>query len=275
MAIITFSRQVGSFGDEIATLVAEKLGYELITKDYIHNLAQECDKEFESACKAFEEEAKPRRLLERLSVSNPSYKALFESLNYELASRGNVILLGRGAQMVLSGIPGVIKCRVVAPAEIRARRIAKKMNLTPDQALRYVEDRGRQRRSLIETVFGKSLSDWSLYDLVINTALLSIQAAAKLICLAAEEVRATIDFEERRLLLENLAKAKRIESVIKKHVTLITPWELTVEVAAGGKVTLSGVVADRRSKERAGTIAAESEGVSEVTNNLGVTQLSF
>ena len=123
MAVVTISRQTGSSGDEIAVLLAKKLKYELIDDEKIHSLAEGCDDEYKDACSAYEIE-KFHGFFERLSFNRPAYKSLFESLNLELAGRDNVILLGRGVQVVLKEFPGILHVRIVAPQEIRIKQIA-------------------------------------------------------------------------------------------------------------------------------------------------------
>jgi cytidylate kinase len=135
MAVVTISRQTGSKGDEIAALLAEKLNHELIDDEKIHSLAESCDDEYKDACSAYEME-KFQGFFERLSFNRPAYKSLFESLNLELAGRGNVILLGRGVQVVLKEFPGIFHVRIVAPEELRIKQIASEQNLSEQAARR-------------------------------------------------------------------------------------------------------------------------------------------
>jgi len=110
MAIITISRQVGSFGDEIAALVARKLDHQIIDNDRVYILAREHDEDFKNACTLYSTQLF-RGFLERHFANNPAYKSLFESINCELASIGNVVILGRGAQIALRDIAEVLDIR--------------------------------------------------------------------------------------------------------------------------------------------------------------------
>ena len=56
MRIVTMSRQVGSLGNEIATLTAKKMDLELIERTSLHELAQSCDPEYKDACEVYESE---------------------------------------------------------------------------------------------------------------------------------------------------------------------------------------------------------------------------
>ena len=275
MAIVTISRQIGSKGDEIASLVASKLNYELITKEIIHQKAEACDLDFKEACSAYEAEVKPKGFFERLFFGEPAYTALFESMNLELAARGDVVMLGRGANFALSNVPGVLKVRIVAPSEVRAQTIADQKGVPLAEALEYVERYGRHRRALIESIYHDTISAWSRYDLVLNTVAFNAEDGAEIISTAAKMIGKTTNKEERSKLLLKMAFGKKIERIIKKEITTLAYRDIKVEVLEGGKIELSGVVSDKRSKETAATVAMEVEGVTEVDNQLRTTELSF
>jgi len=274
MGIITISREVGSYGDEIAAMVAEKLGYELMDREQVHKLVRQCDAEFSRACEAFAEEVKPRGFFERLSFSNPSFTALFEALNYEAALEGNVVMLGRGAQVAFAKVPGVLKCRVVAPLELRVQRIMKKKGMSREEALEFVQRYGRERRALLESIYRVDLYSPSNFDLVLNTAGFELDQAVELVVQAARFLEANADLKSRDTLLKNLALAKRIESAIKKQISTLPAHELTVEFQ-DGVATLRGLVSTPKAKAKAEKIAAGFEGVTKVDNQLRTAELTF
>ena len=274
MAVVTISRKVGSFGDEIGALVAEKLGYKLVNREDFHALATSCDLDFKKACSLFEEEKAPG-FLERSFFREPAYASLFASLVYELAAEGNLVLLGRGGQVVLRGEPGVFNARVVAPTEVRVKRIAQRDNISEAQAAEFVHRFDKERRSMIESLFDIKLSDWSLYDLVINTAAVNQQTAADMIARGVQNMTGDVDNAALRKRLGDLSFALKVESAIKKKV-LTAPFRDIIVVNAGdGALTLSGVTSDRRAKTQAEEIARSYPGVTSVSNELKTTELSF
>lgn len=272
MGIVTISRQAGSHGDEIAEMAAKQLGYEFIDRDHIHKMAQACDLEFKQACQAYEAEMKPHGFFERLAFSSPAHAALFASLNYELAKKGNVVMVGRGAQVVLGNLPGVLKVRVVAPSEVRVERVARRMNLSLEDAQEFVRKYDHERRALLEAVYEYDLFDWKNFDLVINTAVLEAQDAADMIALAAKRLESKYDQAKMGPVLSGLAFAKRVESAVKKQVETMYSQDIVVGVDDAGVVTLRGLASDVRTKALAGEAAAKVEGVTRVVNNLTVTQ---
>ena len=270
MAVVTISRQTGSSGDEIAVLLAKKLKYELIDDEKIHSLAEGCDDEYKDACSAYEIE-KFHGFFERLSFNRPAYKSLFESLNLELAGRDNVILLGRGVQVVLKEFPSILHVRIVAPQEIRIKQIASKKNLSERAAIDYVHSQDTQRRALIQSIYKIDLNDFDLYDMVINTADFSIEAATDLIAVGsqkkAESATQPLKIEE----MQRMAFAKRLESIIRKNVETLPFMEgVQVIAKAGGKVTLMGFVRSDRDIKTTQTIAEGYPTVCKVENLLRV-----
>lgn len=278
MGIVTVSREVGSLGDEIAEGVAKELGYKLADRDYIHNLVKECDLEFSQACSAYESEVKPRGFMERMFFSNPAYHARFSSLNYELAMGDDVVIVGRGAQVPLSAVPGVLRVRVVAPLDLRVERVAQRLNITANEARDDVVRYGRERRSLMESIYGKDHGEIygpECFDLILNTAQFNAAEGVKVVAEALRELERRSDANQRKETLRQLAFAKRVESLIKKRVNAVVPKDITVEVLAPGKVRLTGLVSAKRNKETAEQIARQDPDVKEVVNELKTASLSF
>lgn len=99
-----------------------------------------------------------------------------------LAELGNVIIFGRGANVVTARLPGVLHVRLVAPLESRVeQRMRKIKNLSRKAALQAIrrEDLGRKR--YLKQNFNKDIDNPLLYHLVINTSLFTPDAVAQLI----------------------------------------------------------------------------------------------
>jgi len=274
VAIIAISRQVGSWGDEIAALTAKQLDYELVGRDEIHALAETCDAEFKDACALYESEI-PRGFWERHFFKNPSYTSLFEALTCELAARGNVVILGRGAQIVLGELSGVLKVRIVAPTKARVQRIMERERLTPAEAQGFVHRYDHQRRALIQSIYSQDLSNWALYDMVLNTAALKPEAAAGIILRAVETMDPAPDEEALKEGLRRTALAKRVESAIRKKVDGLSYQNIEVESPSPGRVVLNGLVQDKADADLARRIAEGFKELTEVDDRIRTMGSSF
>jgi cytidylate kinase len=98
-----------------------------------------------------------------------------------LAERGNVIILGRGANFLTAGRPHVLHVRMVASLERRIENMQHFENLSRKEATDRIhrEDLGRQR--YLKRHFDKDINDPLLYHLVINTDWVALEDAARLI----------------------------------------------------------------------------------------------
>jgi cytidylate kinase len=98
-----------------------------------------------------------------------------------LAETGNVIIVGRGSNVITAGMPGVLHVRVVAPLQRRIENMQRFEGLGRKEAIERLrhDDLGRQR--YLKKYFGKDIDDPLLYHMVVNTGLISLEEAARLI----------------------------------------------------------------------------------------------
>jgi hypothetical protein len=166
MNIITISRLVGSYGDEIAAKVAEKMGLEFIGRTGLHELAMSCDPEYSEACTLYETEHGPS-FFERLFFDRLHTRVFFEALTFEQASRGNVVMVGRGAN-------GFTTCPAFCVGVIAARNTSSANHGEAGHLPRRGLLLRRQRwgaNQLIKTVFERTLRT-CCYNLMIHGPLL-------------------------------------------------------------------------------------------------------
>lgn len=107
-----------------------------------------------------------------------------------LAQLGNVILIGRGANLITAKLPGVFHVRLVASVADRIEHAHRFYAMSQGEARAFVEreDKGRQR--YLKKYFSVDGEDPMIYHLVINTSLVSYDAAAELIATAASAMSA-------------------------------------------------------------------------------------
>ena len=102
-----------------------------------------------------------------------------------LASVGNVIIIGRGGNVITAGLDGVFHVRLVASLDRRVEQIQRRDGLRREAALQFIrqEDTGRQR--YLRKYYHTDINDPLLYHVVINTDLVAYEKAARLIADAA------------------------------------------------------------------------------------------
>jgi len=122
-------------------------------------------------------------MADALGVHPPSatlLQHLTETL-LQLAGNGNVILIGRGGNMVTAKLPHVLHVRLVAPLEKRIQHCAGALHLTHDQAATFcpAEDHARQR--YFKKYFNTDIDNPLLYHVIINTGQVGYDEAARII----------------------------------------------------------------------------------------------
>jgi cytidylate kinase len=203
MAVITISRQYGSGGSDIAKLVAERLGWTLIDNEFVDRVAERAGCTVEEVQQ--QEERVPtliERLARALTVSAPEMFAaaadpqvalppedrivrMTETVIAEAVRRGNVVMVGRGAQAYLAEREGTLHVYVVAPRAQRVVAIVRRMETAPEDAERTLDDVDEGRRRYVRTHYDRSWDEAAGYDLCVNTGHFSYASAADLIVAAA------------------------------------------------------------------------------------------
>lgn len=104
---------------------------------------------------------------------------------FHLAELGNVIIVGRGANILTAKLPRVLHVRLVAQLEDRIERVCQEYNKTPEEARRYCLDEDPARTRYMKSYFHKDINDPLHYHLVINTSRFDYETTAQMIGEAA------------------------------------------------------------------------------------------
>ena len=236
MAVVTISSEMGSGAPEIGRAVAQRLGYRFIDREVITEAAHQYGLLEERLAEL--DERKPS-LIQRLDVETRRYTLGTQAAVYEFAEADNVVLMGRGGQWLLRGVPHVLRVRVAAPFEHRVHRLTQTGSTGgPPRALVDLvrrDDAGRAGRT--RYLYDIDIADPAQYDVVLNTATLTIEAAVDLLIVMLRQPGLATTAES-RALMANRALTARVEVALATHPTT---RKLKIGVDAnGGVVTLAG-----------------------------------
>ncbi len=98
-----------------------------------------------------------------------------------LALNGNVVIVGRGSNIITRSIKNGYHVRLVAPLSWRTERIIKEMNMPKHEATKLIADKTKQRDTFLKEYLRFDVSDPHNYHLVINNAEHSSEKAARII----------------------------------------------------------------------------------------------
>jgi cytidylate kinase len=267
MAVITVSRQLGSLGTKIAQKVAEVLQYEFVDKEKIGmTLATYGLPELD--LEKFDEKKPP--LWDSLQMQRRKFLHFLQAVLTDYARKGKVILVGRGGQVLLRDLPGVLHLRMIAPFEVRLRRFMEQEKTDEKQAARVLRRSDRDSAGFIHSFFDMDWDDPALYDLVINTQKISVDTAVEIILKSSRspEIQEGGRRAQERLL--EMALTQKAEAALLGILGVeVRHVNLQVEK---GDVILRGAVGSAEEKEKCQRALAGLEGVRRVDNQLLVTE---
>ena len=100
----------------------------------------------------------------------------------DMATSGNVVIVGRGAYIILRDKPNVLRVGAVASLEDRLVTIMERERLTREQTEKTIVDRDAAREDFFKKFFGIDHPDSpDLYHLVVNTSDLGLEYATEIV----------------------------------------------------------------------------------------------
>jgi cytidylate kinase len=260
MAVITISHEMGSSGPEIGMALAQRLGYHYVDHELILDAVRRYGLVHEKLSHL--DESKPT-LFERFDTETRHYITVLQTTLLEFAEKDNAVLMGRGGQWLLRGIPHVLRVRVIASFEQRVkqwiRRSTEMTGETPNQraAAEFVRRDDTEKAGRMRYLYEVDLADPMLYDVTVSTEHLPIDALVQMIESVARRPELATTEAARRIVTSR-ALVSRVQVALATHPET-RRYRITVE-AQDGVVTLEGTAA----LDRAVNVARAVSGVSEV-----------
>jgi cytidylate kinase len=220
MTVITISRQYGSGGDEIADQLCQMLGYQHFDKRMIARAAMEAglsENEIAGYTEYSEENYKVikffDRLFRRTGHTSTSTNTKEDAVGVLLAEENffnessaitlvqkaikvayksdNIIIIGRGGQVILRDYPNVLHVRIEAPLEDRIRRVEGRIKgERQDNTTNYglwlkakdlIMEKDASSADYVRLFYSENWADLALYHVILNTGKISIQNCSKVI----------------------------------------------------------------------------------------------
>lgn len=262
MKVVAFSYEIGSFGKSVAMDLAQNAGLVFIPFRDIYQLALNRNERFRRRKEDADQGRGDIDIWEGRFFSDPSFTSLFASIILEMAGRGNVLLIGAGAQSVLKSFEGILQVHVRAPLDVRVKRFMDLNGITVSEANQTVKWWDQRRRALFEfkALFDGQENDG--YDLIINTDKVTIPAASRLLQTMIKELPGPADPAAWQANLGRLALAKKVECVVREGGSALglAPFEVWPSEEDDGSLTLTGFV---HTQEDAETALAAARGAAE------------
>jgi len=190
---ITISRQEGAGGLTVASHLSEYLEKKALPHEewtvFSHHLVAKVLEDHNQqthVANYMKEDHKGslRNAFEEFIGLHPSTWTLVEQTNatiLRLAQIGNVILVGRGANIVTREMETAFHVYLVASRENRIKRAEEVLNLDSKSAANYIKKKDNARKRYVKDHFDKDIDDPLLYHIVINVDLIKYDEAARII----------------------------------------------------------------------------------------------
>jgi cytidylate kinase len=267
MAIITISRGSYSKGKAVAEGVAEKLGYECISRDILLEASERFNIPEIKLVHAIQDVPS---ILNRFSHGMETYISYIQAALLEHVKKGNVVYHGQAGQFLLKGIDPVLKVRILADLAIRVNVVMEREGVSEREASRMIARIDEERKKWSRRLYGLDPQDPALYDMVICIDKIKVEGAIGLICDMAEQEPFRIT-EGHHRKLGDLAVACKVKSEI-----LDLDPNVDVQCEFGNVVvtTRGDERKARKLDEKVRDLAGKLEGVHNVEVRAGTVRFS-
>jgi cytidylate kinase len=181
--VITISREMGSGGATIGKMIAAELDFEYYDRAILERIAVQTD----SDARHLEQHESGTRnafgsillsFMDRRNLQDTVYLRSLLKVVRDVGKEGHAVIIGRGGACVL---PDALHIRFIAPFDVRVERMAKVRSVSKDEARQLVLEADHAQERFLRDFFGCEPNDPHRYDLVIDTAHLSLEHGAELV----------------------------------------------------------------------------------------------
>ena len=198
--VVCISHATGAGGEDVGRAVAARLGFQYVDHEVISEAAEWA--ELDPDLVADVERRKPfvARLLggwgggsaermpkaerSRVVPGDPELRALIQAVLRRFADRGSVVIVAHAASFALAG-GDVLRVLVTASPGTRATRVAQANGTAEADAPGQIRTEDEARADYLKRFYGVEHELPTQYDVVVNTDVLTVDEAARLVEVAA------------------------------------------------------------------------------------------
>ena len=167
-------QRVERFGDRVTALLGRVLERAAVSGDYDLGVGIETLPETYHEL-AGESSSRVQRVNDQLFIDTT------REVVRNLAEAGHVVIIGRGANVILGDTPGVLHVGMLAPMSRRVATIMQREHLDEAGARQYLEGLEDARIKFFQKFFKVSPDDPTLYHMMLDMGHMSDDTAAKII----------------------------------------------------------------------------------------------
>lgn len=265
MTVIAMTQEMATLGTDVAQGVAQALGLKVVQHEVGDTVAERMQVKRSLIRRVREGQA---GWLEKRGVDADVFAVYAAEEVLSLAQEGNIVIRGWGATSILKGVSHIPLVRVCAPMVNRVQWLMERLDSDDaEMAREEIERSEASHAARTQQMYGVTLGDPLLYDIVLNTGRVSVESCIEqVIALSRRPEFAPTPASMAQLA--SLALQARIRAAL-----LANPDIAEVNIAAdvkGGAVTLRGMVMKPEEHSQTAALVATVPGVTSVDNQLRV-----
>jgi cytidylate kinase len=263
MTVIAMTQEMASLGKDVALGVCEKLGL-LQVRHEVGDVVAGRMQVKKSLIRRIREGKASK--IEKWSADEKTISIFTAEEVFDLAVKGNVLIRGWGATLLLRSVPHIPCIRVCAPLEVRVKRLMERLETDDeDLARREIEQDDAARSARMGEHFNVTWGDPTLYDLTLNTDRVAIPTCVDEVIALTRATEFQETPESRQYLLD-LALQARARAALKADART-AGIDITGEVK-NGRIRLRGIVVDDREKALVREVLEKLPGVTGIDDEL-------
>jgi cytidylate kinase len=247
-----------SGGKKLAAMLADKLGYQCISRDVIIATADEYGV---PESKLFEAIQRNPSIFQKFTFERSRYLAFIQATLCEYAKDDNLIYHGHAGHFLLEGVSHVLRVRILANMPFRIKGAVEQFGFSEKEAVKYIEKVDKQRVKWTKFLYGKDWRSPRLYDIVFNLEGMDLDFVCNMIqhAVAQPQFQAT---PASKKAMHDLLIASRTRAALAR-IPNIRLEHLEVR-ADGGAVVIRGRTKLQKIMEAIQETAAHVPGVESV-----------
>ncbi|HRP27098.1 MAG TPA: cytidylate kinase-like family protein [Burkholderiaceae bacterium] len=263
MPVIALTQGMGSLAEDIALQLARELGIDTLQHEVAQQVADKMHVSKSLINRLRSGKAGP---IERLRADRQAMAVYTAREVLDAAAKGNVVIRGWGATLLLHPVQHVPCIRIMRPFDKRVQWLMQQLDTDDrDAAEKEIERSDQANATRMHEQFGVKWKEPVLFDMVLNTDRLTVETCVQqIIGLLGRPEFAETEASRTRLL--GLALSAHVRAALRDNPAT-AGVNVTIE-AARGLVRLSGIVLDASERAEAERVAAAVAGVTGIDNRL-------
>jgi hypothetical protein len=186
--MITVSREYGALGGTVGRIAADRLGFQYFDREVVDMIAREARVQA-AIVESVDEGVRDSignwlaELFGTGRLPSSEYLRTLSRLFLTAGHHGRGVIVGRGANFILDR-SRTLAVRCIAPIEERVTRVARFKSISSVEALDRIREVDKSRKQFYRRNFDRDANDPGIFDLVLNTGMLTPEACADIVLLA-------------------------------------------------------------------------------------------